>query len=111
MALMEDRADPETRFLDLVIVPLVRDSMLWPILGVFVGHLVTGLSFALVFGMVERRLAALVALAFAVFLTWNGVRLELRVRKRPGALVGILAATWSLSIAVAFIGHHYGVFR
>jgi len=108
---VSDHADPEARFLDVVIAPLVRDSMLWPILGVFVGHLVVGLAFALVLGVIERRFAALAALAFALFLTWSGVRLELRVRKRPGALIGILAATWLLALVVAWIGHQYGVFQ
>ena len=52
---MPDRIDPEARFLDVVIAPLVRDSMLWPILAVFVGHLVAGLSYALVFSLRDRR--------------------------------------------------------
>jgi hypothetical protein len=107
---MSERVDPERRFLDTVVVPLVRDSMLWPILAVFVGHLVAGLSYALVFALRERRPVALIALAFALFVTVSAVRTELRVRGRPAALVGILTATWLLSIAVALAGHSYGVF-
>jgi hypothetical protein len=107
---MPERLDPEARFLDVVVVPLVRDTMLWPILVVFVGHLVAGLSYALVFALRERRPVALIALAFALFLTASGVRTELRVRGRPAALVGILSATWLLSIAVAMLAYRYRVF-
>jgi CDP-diglyceride synthetase len=107
---MTKTVDPEARFLDLVVVPLVRDSMLWPILVVFVLHLVAGLSYALAFSLRERRPAALLALGLAIFLTFNGVRTELRVRGRPEALSWILAATWLLSIAAALVGHHAGVF-
>jgi len=107
---MPEPIDPERRFLDVVVVPLVRDSMLWPILAVFVGHLVAGLSFALVVALSERRAAALLAVAFALFLTAQGVRTELRVRGKPAALTWILAATWLLSAAVAIAARHWNVF-
>jgi len=107
---MSDSQSLEERFLDHVIAPLVRDQMLWPILGVFVGHLVAGLAYALVFSVVERSPVAWIATAFAIFSTVQAVRLELRVRGRPGALAGILGATWGISIATAVFGHIYGVF-
>jgi hypothetical protein len=105
-----ERLDPEARFLDVVIAPLVRDSMLWPILVVFVLHLIAGLSYALVFSLRERRPAALLALALALWLTAGGVRAELRVRGRPAALTWILAVTWLGAAAVAFGGHHWHIF-
>ena len=108
---MSDARSLEERFLDHVITPLVRDQMLWPILAVFVGHIVAALAYALVFSIVERRPLAWILTALAIFATVQAVRLELRVRKRPAALSGILAATWAISIAVALLGHHYGVFR
>jgi hypothetical protein len=107
---MSDAPDPEERFLDHVIAPLVRDQMLWPILAVFVGHLVAGLAYALVFSVIERRPVAWIATALAIFGTVQAVRLELRVRRRPAALTGILATTWAISIAVAVLGHRHGVF-
>jgi uncharacterized membrane protein len=100
----------EARFLDHVVQPFVRDTMLWPILAVFVGHLVAGLSFALVLALRDRRPVAWIALLFAVFVTASGVRTELRVRHRPAALTAILAATWLLSVLAGVAGHRMGVF-
>jgi hypothetical protein len=108
---MPERPGPalEERFLDHVVGPLVSDPMLWPILAVFVGHFVTGLSYALVLGLRDRKVAGLLALALAALLTFNGARTELRVRRRPGALCAILAVTWGLAIAVAGAAAHYHV--
>ena len=102
--------DPEARFLDIVVAPFVRDTMLWPILAVFVLHLVAGLSYALVFSLREQRPVALLALLLGVWFTVGGVRTELRVRRRPAALTSILAVTWLLSAVVAFAGWHWQLF-
>jgi hypothetical protein len=110
MSPVAEPSDPEARFLETVIAPLTRDSMLWPILAVFVGHLVAGLSYALVFSLRDRRPAALLALALAVWLSIGGVRAELRVRGKPAALTGIIAVIWLLGAAVAFAGDHWRVF-
>jgi hypothetical protein len=102
--------DREARFLDLVVEPLVRDSLLWPVLVAFVGHLVAGLSYALVFSLRDRRPVALLALAFALFITISGVRTELRVRGRPSTLTAILTVSWLLAAGVAVAGHRWHVF-
>src|SRR5262245_54383525 len=109
---MSDSPEPanlEARFLEYVVAPFVRDPMLWPILAVFVGHVVAGLGVALVFGVRDRRFPAMLALVLAAVLTFNGVRVELRVRRRPAALCAILAVTWLLSAAVAAAGARYHV--
>jgi uncharacterized membrane protein HdeD (DUF308 family) len=105
-----EKVDSEARFLDTVIAPFVRDSMLWPILAVFVLHLVAGLSYALVFALREQRPVALLALLIGVWFTAGGVRTELRVRHRPAALSLILAITWLLSALAAFAGWHWQIF-
>ena len=103
-------SDPEARFLDTVIAPFVHDTALWPLLAVFVIHLVAGLSYALVFSLRERRPVALLALLLGVWFTTGGVRAELRVRRRPAALTAILAIIWLLAGVVAFAGWHWQLF-
>ena len=84
--------------------------MLWPVLLVVIGHVVVGI--APLWILVHRgghpgALATLVALAGA---SLAAMGLELRQRRRPGAVCSILVATWAASAATAVFAARHGLF-
>ncbi len=92
------------------ILPFVRESTLWPILLVIIGHAAAFLTAALLIALRDRRPAAGVALLGLLFLSASVVRYEWTRVGRPAALAGVLLATWLLSGALAFVADRYGVF-
>jgi hypothetical protein len=92
------------------ILPFIHDSTLWPVLLVLIGHAAAFLTAALLLGVRDRGLGAMVALLGLLFLSGSVVRYEWASLRRPAALSGVVLATWLLSCALAVVADHYGVF-
>jgi len=92
------------------VLVFVRESTLWPVMLVLVGHAAAFLGMAMLLGLRDRRLPALLLLALLMVGTLQAVRIEVAGERRPGALTGLLAGIWVSSAGLAWIAHHYGVF-
>ena len=92
------------------ILPFVRESTLWPILIVIIGHASAFMTAALLIGLREGRFAAAVAVLGLLFISGNVVRYEWARVGRPGALAGVVLATWLLTGLLAYLADRYGLF-
>jgi hypothetical protein len=91
-------------------LPFFRDSTLWPVLLVVIGHGVALLAPLLLLSLRERRLPALAAIALLGLGTLRAVRAEYGWRGRPGPLGATLLVTWLLGAAGALLLDHRGLF-
>jgi hypothetical protein len=87
------------------VAPFVREPLLWPVLVVLVLHAGAGLALSLLSALRHGGRAAQALLALLLLATLAAVALELRLRRRPGALAAILAAAWLLAAAGAALAH------
>ena len=102
---------PETRpdFVERWILPFVRDSRLWPVLVVVIGHVVAFTAPMLLLGLRDRRPAALLGCGLLAMAA-NVVRRELAAHGRPGALSALVAATGALAAVAAWLADRYALF-
>ncbi len=105
-----DRQPEGELWVDRWILPAVRESTLFPLLLVVIGHAVAFIAPALLFAVRDRQFGAQVALFALIVLTSGCVRFEVRRHRRPDVLSAILLATWLLSGATAWACDRYGLF-
>ena len=96
-------------WVDRWILPAVRESTLFPLLLVVIGHVVAFAAPALLFAVRDRHTGARVALLALAVLTFGCVRFEIRRHHRPDLLSAILLATWLVSAVVAWACNRYGL--
>jgi hypothetical protein len=105
----EDDEEPGD-WVDRFVLVFLRESMLWPILIVIVGHVVVFVAPVMLIAVRERRPSAIVMIGFVC---WGSVSVLRFDRKRSGkfsqlsALVGV---TWGVAIGVALGAHYSGIF-
>ena len=92
------------------LLPFVRDSTLWPVLLVAIGHAAAFLAPALLLAVRERRLAAQAAVLLLAALTVTSVGKEVRRHRRLGALNAVILCAWLLGVVLAVLADRYGVF-
>ena len=97
-------------WIDRVVLPFVREPILWPILLVVIGHAAAFGAPMLLMGVRDRSLPALGAAALLAVMSVGGIRAERRLRGHIGAFSAILLSTWALSLACAWIAHRYEIF-
>ncbi len=97
-------------WVDRWILPAVRESTLFPLLLVVIGHVVAFVAPALLFAVRDRHIGARMALLVLVVLTFGCVRIEIRRHRRPDLLSAILLATRLASGAAAWACNRYGLF-
>jgi hypothetical protein len=103
------REDPAP-WIDRVVRPFFRDQLLWPVGFVILAHAGAFLAPVLLLSVLERRPAAIVALAGAVWGSIAGVRLERRRPAGAGPLCAAIGATWLLAALLAVLFHRHGFF-
>ncbi len=92
------------------VLVFVRESTLWPVLLVLVGHAAAFLGMAMLLGLRDRRISALLLLALLAVGSLRAAAAEISALRRPGALTGLLAGVWVTSAGLAWLAHHHGVF-
>ncbi len=97
-------------FADRYLLVFVREPTLWPVLIVVLCHVAVFVAPVLLLGLRDGQRSALGVLALLVVATLMGSGPEIRRRRRPGAVTGLFAASWVLSVFVAFVANRYGVF-
>jgi hypothetical protein len=105
-----DREPKGELWVDRWILPAVRESTLFPLLLVVIGHVAAFVAPALLFAVRDRQLGAQVGVLALIVLTSGCVRFEIRRHRRPDLLSLILLATWLLSGAAAWACDRYGLF-
>jgi hypothetical protein len=88
---------------------VLRESTLWPLWIVVIGHAVAFLAPAVVFSMRDRSIPSFAALAILLVGTGARVRGDLAARGGVGLLTRILLATWVLAGAAAWGAARWGV--
>jgi len=88
---------------------VLRESTLWPLWIVLMGHAVAFLAPVFVFALRDRGIPSLAALAILLVGTGARVRGDLTARGGVGLLTRILLATWVVAAAVAWGGARWGV--
>lgn len=106
------RADDEAGLdkVDRFVLIFLRESTLWPILIVIVGHIVVFIAPVLLLATRDRRPSAM---AMTVVLGWLSFSLVRFDRKRSGKLAQLSAlalVVWMLAIATAVVAHWTGIF-
>ena len=109
---MVDRArEPEgANFAERWLMPFISDSALWPILVVVLAHATILLGSALILAVRDRSIGAMLALAAISVLTFEGVRQEVRTRRRPGPLTGLATLVWVSGAIAAWAAGRAGLF-
>ncbi len=88
---------------------LLRESTLWPLWIVLIGHVVAFVTPVVVFALRDRGLPSLAALAILLVATGVRVRGDLSERGGVGLLTRVLLATWTLAGAAAWAAARWGV--
>lgn len=103
--------DPFTgrSWVDRYILVFVRESTLWPVAMVVIGHAVAFLGPLMLWSVRDGQSLATGTLVFLVLSSLAAMGWELR-RSGLGALNGLLVSTWALSVAGALVADHYGFF-
>ena len=96
-------------WVDRWILPAVRESTMFPLLLVVIGHVVAFVTPALLFALRDRQIGARVVVFALAVLTFGCVRFEIRRHRRPDVLSAILLATWLASGAAAWACNRYGL--
>jgi len=106
----EPREPEGDSWVDRWLLPFVRDSALWPILIVLLVHGTILLAPALILTFRDRSIGAALALLLISFLSFEGVRNEVKGRGRPGALTVLIAIVWVGGGFTAWGADRYGLF-
>lgn len=94
-------------WIDRYLLPAIRESTLFPLLLVVIGHVVAFIAPALLFSLRDRSFGAMFALFAIGVLTVQCVRFEVGRHGRPDVLSAIIGATWVASGAAAWACDHY----
>jgi hypothetical protein len=97
-------------WVDRFVLVFVRESTLWPVLLVLIGHAAAFLGMAMLLGLRDGRIPSLLLLALLAVASLRASAVEFGARRRPGALTGLIGSVWLASAGLAWLAHHYGVF-
>lgn len=90
------------------VMPYFEEPGLWPVLVVVLAALAAFMTPVLLRAVRDLDLRAILATLLLVFGTVRAAAWEWRLRGRPGALSGALAAVWALAIAASYFGGRAG---
>ena len=99
----------QRHWVDRYILVFVRESTLWPVALVVIGHAVAFLAPLMRWSVRDGERASTVTLVVLVVLSLAAMGWELR-RRGLGALAALLGSTWALSVAGAVVADRYGFF-
>ncbi len=102
-----DESSNEKLWIDRYLLPAIRESTLFPLLLVVIGHVVAFIAPALLFALRDRSVAAMLALFAIGILTVQCVRFEVGRHGRPDVLSAIILSTWLASGAAAWACDRY----
>ena len=107
-----ERRDDEEEgdWVDRFVLVFVRESTLWPVLFVIIGHVVVFTAPVLLLSMRDGRPSAFVALALLLFFSVQIVRADWSRGGRLAALSVLVAVVWALSLAAAWLANDTGIF-
>lgn len=108
----ERREDAEEQgdWVDRFVLVFVRESMLWPVLIVIIGHAVVFVAPVMLFAVRERRPAALIVFAGLCWGTLSLLRFDKRRSGKLSQLSALAGATWVLALLTAVVAHRTGIF-
>ena len=93
---------------DRWLLVFVRESTLWPVLLVLVGHAVALVAPLLLWAGRDGESGPAWTLGLLALPCAYGIAWELKSRG-PGALTGLILSTWGLSVAAAIAADRYGL--
>lgn len=102
-----DESSKEELWIDRYLLPALRESTLFPLLLVVIGHVVAFIAPALLFAVRDRSFGSMAALFAISVLTVQCIRFEVGRHGRLGVLSAILLSTWAVSGAAAWACDHY----
>jgi hypothetical protein len=102
-----NQAPADELWIDRYLLPAIRESTLFPLLLVVIGHVVAFIAPALLFAVRDRSFGAMLALVVIAFFTVQCIRFEVRRHGRPDVLSAIFVGTWLASAATAWACDHY----
>jgi len=109
--MVDGAREPEgANFVERWLMPFISDSALWPILVVVLAHATILLGSALILSVRDRSIGAMLAVAAISVLSFEGIRNEVRARRRPGPLTGLAAIVWLSSAVAAWAADRAGLF-
>ena len=97
-------------WIELWVLPYVREPALWPVLVALLGHVVVGIAPLVLYVVREGGLRSELFLATLVLGSLGLVGFELWRFRRPGGVTAALVGTWITSLGLAWIFDRTGVF-
>jgi len=98
-----------TSLLERAILPYLREPTLWPVLLVLLAHAIVLVAQLLVFAWRDGGGGTFMGLGALAVLSLAAARLEVRDRRRPGAITALVAVIWALSGLTAWAGVRIGI--
>jgi uncharacterized membrane protein len=95
---------------DRFVLVFLRESTLWPILIVIVGHVVVFVAPVLLLAVREHRTSAFIVIAGFCLGTIRMVRFDKRRSGGLSQLSALAAVTWVLILGTAALAHRTGIF-
>ena len=97
-------------FIEEHVVPLIVEPTLGPVWLVLIAHVAAFGAWALLIALEQGRIWAYLGVFGLFWLTGTAAVTEIRQRGRAGALSGLIAATWALTLGFAWGAQHFGLF-
>lgn len=101
--------DPVIRWIDQWVLPYFQDTSLWPVLFAVVCSALCLLAVLLVSTWRTHAAWAWAGVTLLVLLTFDVIRREVAVRRRPGRISVAVVLAWSVAGAVAALASRYGI--
>ncbi len=98
-----------TSRLERAILPYLREPTLWPVLLVVLAHAIVLVAQLLVFVWRDGGIGSFMGLGVLAVLSLAAIRLEVRDRRRPGAITALATVIWVLSGLAAWAGVRIGI--
>ena len=107
----EEQPAAETgSFIEEQIIPLIVEPSLGPVWLVLIAHIAAFGAWALLIALEQGRISAYLGVFGLFWLTGTAAVTEVRQRGRPGALSGLVVATWAATLGFAWAAVHWGLF-
>ena len=87
-----------------------REPTLWPVFLVLVGHVVALVGPLMIWAARDGDWSSGATLLGLAGATGYGMWVEIRARRRPGLLAGVLLGTWAVTGALAWLADREGIF-
>ena len=97
-------------WVDRFVLVFLRESMLWVVLIVIVGHVVVFIAPVMLLSVRDRRFSAFVVLGLLGWGTFRALRFDRRRLGKLGQLSALIGVVWVLSLATAITAHVTGIF-